>query len=233
MLTALPLVAGPTLCFYAIEQGAPFAARAAHGTLLALIPVGAYALAYAHVSRTMRWPAALAAAGAAWIAAAAILFVNPLPLFAGLVALAASCAAAHWLMPITDGPIPGGSPPRFDLAVRMMAAAGLVLALTSAAAWLGPSLSGFLASFPLATTILVAFTHAQRGPEAVAAFFRGFLPVLPMFGVFCVLLVLTLGRISIAAAFAAALVAQVLLQLVILWWMRRAELSKMRRAALR
>jgi hypothetical protein len=97
-------------------------------------------------------------------------------------------------------------------------AAALVLALTTAAAWLGPSLSGFLASFPLATTILVAFTHAQRGPPGVVAFFRGFLPV---FGVFCVLLTVMLGRIPIAAAFVSALAIQVALQLIILLWMQR------------
>jgi hypothetical protein len=32
LLTALPMVAGPTLCFYAIEQGNRFAATAARAT---------------------------------------------------------------------------------------------------------------------------------------------------------------------------------------------------------
>ena len=164
---------------------------------------------------------------------AIVLYAKPLPVLSGVVVLAASCAAALWLMPRDAGAPGHGRPPRWDLVVRMSAAAALVLALTSAAAWLGPSLSGFLASFPLATTILVAFAHAQRGSAAVSGFFRGFLPVLPMFGVFCALLTVTLGRIPIAAAFALSLLVQVLLQLVILWWIRRAALSKMRRAAVR
>jgi hypothetical protein len=221
VLTALPLVAGPTLWFFALEQGAPFAARAAHGTLLALISVGSYALAYAHASRRMAWPGALAFAVIAWTATTVVFYAHPIPALPGLATLAASCALAHWLMPAVGGPIVPGAPPRWDLTLRMSAAAALVLALTAAADWLGPSLSGFLASFPLATTILVAFTHAQRGPSGVVAFFRGFLPVLPVFGVFCVLLSVTLGRIPIAAAFLAALAIQVALQLIILWWMRR------------
>ena len=216
VLTALPLVAGPTLWFFALEQGATFAARAAHGTLLALISVGSYALIYAHASRRMAWPGALALAVIAWTATTAAFYALPIPALPGLATLAASCALAHWLMPAVGGPTVTGPPPRWDLTLRMSAAAALVLALTAAAAWLGPSLSGFLASFPLATTILVAFTHAQRGPSGVVAFFRGFLPVLPMFGVFCVLLTVTLGRIPIAAAFLSALAIQVTLQLIIL-----------------
>ena len=42
-LTALPVVTGPTLCFYAIEQGQAFGAHAATGTLLALNAVVATA----------------------------------------------------------------------------------------------------------------------------------------------------------------------------------------------
>jgi len=221
VLTALPLVAGPTLWFFALEQGAAFAARAAHGTLLALISVGSYALAYAHASRRMAWPGALALAFIAWTATTVVFYALPVPALPGLAILAASCALAHWLMPPVGGPLVPGAPPRWGLTLRMSAAAGLVLAVTTAADWLGPRLSGFLASFPLATTILVAFTHAQRGSSGVVAFFRGFLPVLPMFGVFCVLLTITVGRIPIAAAFLTALAIQVGLQLIILWWMRR------------
>ena len=36
-LTALPVIAGPTLCFYAIEQGSEFARRAAGATLVGLV----------------------------------------------------------------------------------------------------------------------------------------------------------------------------------------------------
>jgi len=36
-LTGLPTVAGPTLCFFAFEQGERFAARASHGTVVGLV----------------------------------------------------------------------------------------------------------------------------------------------------------------------------------------------------
>ena len=214
-----------------MEQGAQFAAEAAHGTLLALISVSSYAVVYAHASRRMGWPGALALAGIAWAATTAVTYTNPIPVLPGLGALIGGCALAHWLMPGVSGPVIRGVSPRSDLVLRMSAAATLVLVLTSAAAWLGPSLSGFLASFPLATTILIAFTHAQHGPASVVAFFRGFLPVLPMFGVFCVVLTGTLGSMPLAAAFALALGVQIALQLVILWWMHRRNGPKMGRAS--
>ncbi len=197
--------------------------------LLGLIAVGAYALAYAHASRRMAWPAAMVTALLAWTATMALTYANPMPVLPGMAALATSCWLALWLMPAVRETVVPGTTPRSDLILRMTAAATLVLVLTALATWLGPSLSGFLASFPLATSILVAFTHRQRGSAAVVAFFRGFLPVLPMFGVFCGLLTALLGRIPIAAAFAAALALQIGLQLVILWWMRRAGMLKMNR----
>src|SRR5262245_48516042 len=50
-LTALPIIAGPTLCFYAIEQGTDFAARAAQGTLIGLVAVVAHSVTYTWTSR--------------------------------------------------------------------------------------------------------------------------------------------------------------------------------------
>ena len=54
-MTALPAVAGPTLCFYAVQQGNLFAADAARGTLLGLVAVAAFCVAYAHGSRQLHW----------------------------------------------------------------------------------------------------------------------------------------------------------------------------------
>src|SRR3989442_12664884 len=64
-LTALPIIAGPTLCFYAIEQGNDFAARAAHATLIGLVAVVAHSVTYAHSCRRFSWPVSLIVA---WIA---------------------------------------------------------------------------------------------------------------------------------------------------------------------
>ena len=65
------------------------------------------------------------------------------------------------------------------------------------AAWLGPRLSGAITPFPIATTILLAFTHAQQGAPAAVGFLRAFLPAMWSFALFCFVLawgVVGLGR---------------------------------------
>ena len=121
---------------------------------------------------------------------------------------------------------PGG--PRGDLPLRMLAAAGLVLTLTALADRLGPNLSGYLTAFPLVAAILGAFTHVQRGPAAVAAFFAGFIPALHSFACFCAVLSATLAPLGLPLALAAALTVQGAAHSVILWRMRGARLSETR-----
>ncbi|MGJ9417478.1 hypothetical protein ACHAC9_06855 [Massilia sp. CMS3.1] len=49
-LSAFPIVAGPILSALTLEQGAAFAARAAEGTLLAVVAILVFSLAYAWAS---------------------------------------------------------------------------------------------------------------------------------------------------------------------------------------
>src|SRR5439155_1147254 len=72
-----------------------------------------------------------------------------------LVLALASFAIAERALP-SRKPISGtaGNASR-DLLMRMLAAAFLVFGLTSLADWLGPSLTGFLTPFPIATAIIL------------------------------------------------------------------------------
>ena len=211
-LTALPVVTGPTLCFYAIEQGQAFGAHAATGTLLALNAVVAYGVTYARLSLRWPWPMTLVSAWLVFLLSAGILYAVPqIPILA-LTLVAGSCVIGARLLPPVSGVAPAVSHPVWDLPLRMAAAVVLVIVLTSVAGWLGPSLSGLLTPFPLATAILAAFTHAQRGPTAVVSFFHGFIPALVTFAVFCFVLAIALPLLPLVAALAAALVAQLALQ---------------------
>ena len=92
-----------------------------------------------------------------------------------------------------------------------------MLVLTSAADRLGPGLTGVLTPFPVATAIIASFTHAQCGSAAVTQFFRGFLPSLCTFAVFCFVLAAALSTLGLTVALISALAAQFLLQGFILW----------------
>jgi hypothetical protein len=66
----------------------------------------------------------------------------------------------------------------------------LVVALTSAASAIGPSVSGLLTPFPVATSVVVAFTVSQAGANAGVLALRGYITGLPGFAAFFVLVTL-------------------------------------------
>jgi hypothetical protein len=216
-LSGLPTVAGPTLCFYAFEQGNAFAARAAHATLVGLIAVPFFCVAYVYASRRTGWVLSLPAGWAAFFAGIIVLqWLDP-GLAMAWVLLAASCALCYLLLPAHAVLAEAPAHSSWDLPMRMLAAAGLILILTAAADRLGPALTGLLTPFPVAIAIIAAFTHTQRGVDPVIAFFRGFLPALASFGLFCVVLAAGLESLGIVAALALALVLQLSTQSVTLW----------------
>ena len=100
--------------------------------------------------------------------------------------------------------------------MRLVATAALVVSLTGVARLLGPSLSGLVTPFPVATTILVVFAHREAGPGGVVAVLDGFIPSLYSFACFCASLSYALGRWPLPAAFAAALVVSLATQTVVL-----------------
>jgi hypothetical protein len=98
--------------------------------------------------------------------------------------------------------------PLGDLMVRLVATATLVLVLTGLADRLGSTWSGLLNAFPVLTTIVAVFSHAQRGAAAAVAFLNGYLQAIPGFGLFCVVLAVALESRGLGWALAAALAAQ-------------------------
>ena len=100
----------------------------------------------------------------------------------------------------------------------MISAVALVLTTTALARRLGPTLSGALTPFPIALTILMAFTHAQQGPPTTIRFLRGFFPGMWSFAAFCLVTTLGLAPLGKWLGFALALASVIPIQLAVLWW---------------
>lgn len=215
-VAALPAVAGPTLGFYAVQQGHVFAAHAAEGALVGLVGVAAFCAAYGFASLRLRWPLCLLIG---WMAFGLMTMLT-LSVHAGagvgLVVAIASLMTVRRVLPPPGPEQPSRPAPAWDLPARMIAAATLVFVLTSMAERLGPALSGLLTPFPVATAIIAGFMHAQAGSGAVLRFLRGYMPGLCSFAIFCFVLALTLPTRSLAIAAAAALGAQLVAQAVLL-----------------
>lgn len=216
LLASLPLVAGPALLFLSVEQGLVFAAQAAHATLVALVGVAGSALAYAWLAQRAPWWPSLLASWTCFVMLTLAIQRLALPLVPALVVALASFAAGRALLPPPRGRSSGGAAPAWDLPLRMLSAAGLVLVVTEAAARLGPTLTGAFTPFPIALTILLAFAHARQGAATVVRFLHGFLPGMWSFAAFCFVMSAALPTLGMMGGFALALAVQLAVQGAIL-----------------
>ena len=225
LVAGLPIVAGPILYFYAKEQGADYAAVAAVTTLLGLVSLSLFTVAYGW--RAWSGGSPLSSLMLGWVAFAfGTVLINRLivghqpglgqALGFGLGSL---FLAIRSLPPAqAHGPAPDGAPSVWDLPLRVSATALLVCLLTYFAQSLGPVLGGLLAPFPIASTILTVFAHRQGGSEAARSVLKGLLLALNSFAVFCAVLALALAHLALAPAFGAALLAAAAVQAAMVWW---------------
>jgi hypothetical protein len=212
--SALPIVAGPILLTMALEQGAGFVATAAAHTLIAVIAVLVFCLAYAWASGRCGVAGSLAMALGAYALAVAGLQLIELPLLPGFVLVVGVLALAPRLFPRVDGIAERHAKQANDLPLRMLAGALLSFTVTWAAAGIGPRLSGFFAMFPVMGTILVGFSHAASGRAYAVDILLGMARGYYAFATFCVVLSLALRGQPIALAFAVAAGAALVVQLL-------------------
>jgi len=92
------------------------------------------------------------------------------------------------------------------------------MTVSTAAAGLGPRLSGILATFPVMGTVLVGFSHVQAGRASAVLLLGGMTLGYFAFAAFCVTLALFLRKQTIVivffTAFALALIVQLLVKAV-------------------
>jgi len=206
-LSAFPIVSGPILLILALEQGAPFAQTAAHGTLLAVLAILVFSVAYAWMATRRGWPDSLFIALCCYALTLIALREVQIPLPSALITV----ILALLLAPLAFPGVPRWVTQRAaistkDLPWRMLAAALLVLAVTFAAARLGPKMSGLLAMFPVMSTVLVGFSHRQSGGEFAIRMLRGMVYGYFAFAVFCAVLSAALGSVAIWQAFVLAVI---------------------------
>jgi hypothetical protein len=221
VLVGLPLVAGPIMLFLSLEQGPAFAARAVVSTLAALAGVAAFTVTYGRVARHAPWPVSLLTGWAAFCLVAALVHVVPWHPLASLVVALGSFTLARALLPRARGRAAAPRWPAWDLWLRMTAAVSLVLVTTGLAARLGPDLSGVLAPFPVALSVVFPFAHAREGAGVVLRMMTSFLPSMWSFAAFCFILAVTLEPLGVAASFALALAVQLAIQAGLLAWVGR------------
>jgi hypothetical protein len=208
VLGGLPVVAGPILLTETLQHGRGFGADAAAGTLLGLAALTAFVVVYGRLA-TIGGPIATVIRGwaAFLIGVAALSLISPTPALS-LIFVAGCFALGLTLLPATQpNPERAAAPPWWDLPGRAGAALALVLLLTTLSGALGPHLSGLLAPFPIITSVLAVFTHANAGTAQVRILLRNFLVGFYGFAAFCFTLAIALPTFRVGPAFGVATVA--------------------------
>jgi hypothetical protein len=205
VVAGLPAIAGPILLVLALGRGRAFAADAATGTLLGIVALVAFVLAYVAVSRRLAWPWALLVGWASFLGA--ILVLRPVHV-GSLAALSLACAACGATLLVLPRPHSGADSsrprPDWDLPLRGVCAVIPVVAVTGTARLLGPHLTGLLAAFPIITPVLAAFTHAQQGARDAARLLYAMTAGFFAYALFCFTVSVTARELTVAASFGLA-----------------------------
>jgi len=172
----LPLTTAPVCFFLALDQGAGFAAAACLGSLAGAASEAGFGLGYGLVAHRHAWPPAVVVASLAFVACGVVFTSAAVSLWVAVPMTLAALAAALSLMPrlgaeVTTLP----RAPYWEIPARMIVATVLVLGLTTLAPYVGPRLSGLLATYPVFASVLTAFSHHGRGAPAAVKVLRGLL----------------------------------------------------------
>ena len=206
-LVALPINTGTIIFILVLTEGTTFAATAALGALLGIVSLSVFAMGYARSALRFRWPICLGVATAGFVASTILLSQVPEMVPLALAGSVAAVAVVLALLPKPAEPLPSAPTPRWEIPLRMLTAALLVLVITTAAESLGARLSGLLSPVPVFTITLVIFTHSRQGPAPVFVFLGGLQYGLFSFAAFCAVGAVLLEPYGLVVAISAGLVA--------------------------
>jgi hypothetical protein len=204
-LVALPITTGTILVVLTLTEGAAFASSAAVGAVLGIVSTGVFCLGYARSAPRYPWPVCLAVAAAGFSASTLVLSRVPELLPVDLAGSVLALCVVLAVLPTPSGAAKATPAPRWEIPLRMVTAAVIVLAITTAADRLGSQLSGLLSPVPVFTITLVIFTHSREGPAPVFVFLRGLQYGLFSFVAFCAVVAVLLVPYGVGISFTAGL----------------------------
>ncbi|HEX2655911.1 MAG TPA: hypothetical protein VHN11_19990 [Xanthobacteraceae bacterium] len=201
LIITLPISAGPTYVFLALDHDAQFIAQSALASLVVNASTGAFALSYAILAQTRGAAASLSAALGLWLGLSLITRSQAWTL-AGAATLNVVVYAIYMLLArrFLDVPKPLMKRRAYDVPMRAVMVACLVATTVTVSHYLGPGITGIIAVFPTVFTSLIIILHPRIGGPATASVVAHGLPGLAGFG--AALLVLQISAVpfgSVAA----------------------------------
>jgi len=220
-LVSLPLTSGPVTFFLALDHGTAFAATAVVGSLMGLVAITGFTLAFA-AGLVRSGPRAGILLAIAAFAATALLVQPVLDAPVGILFLVvlAALALALRLLPMSGARRAAAPHPAWDLPARVAIGTSLVVGLTAIAPLLGAHTSGIVATFPVYVSILTLFTHRQEGVPGALDVLRGLQVGLFGTAAFMLVLAVALVPLGIGPAFGLAVALTLAIQAVALRFVR-------------
>jgi hypothetical protein len=220
-LVGLPLTSGPVVFLLALNQGTTFAARASQGTLLGLILVASFCLAYSWCSFRLNWLGSLLLGWCAFFLSTAFLLHVLAPLLLTFTVVVAFIVLVLALFPRGKKQSHTMVAPPWETPLRMVMATTFVLLITGISSVIGPQLSGLLTPFPMFASILGAFTHRFQSAEAARQSLYGVVIGAFTSVIFLLVVAGTLERMGILVSLSLTLLATVLTHGCSFWLMQR------------
>ena len=219
LVATLPVSAGPSYVFLALDHDSTFIAQGA----LASLPINAatifLSLTYAWLAQRNSLLVSCGAALAVWLVLSTIVRMTQWTLLSGLLVNAAAFAICVPLlerfrhiekMPLIDRRW-------YDIPFRALLVAMLVATVVTLSGWVGPTVSGITALFPIVFTSLMLILHPRIGGPATAAVIANGAWGLMGFGL--AIAVLHVGALHLGSAIGLSLaLSTCILWNLALWW---------------
>src|SRR5882724_13034307 len=170
LIATLPISAGPSYVFLALDHDAAFIAEGA----LASLPINAATifLGLTYVVLAQRLSAIVSCLGAVavWIALASVIRTIHWSLAGGLIANAVAFAiSVPLLRRFRNVKMPLITRRWYDIPLRASLVATLVATVVTLSGWVGPTVSGIIALFPVVFTSMMLILHPRIGGRPTAA----------------------------------------------------------------
>jgi hypothetical protein len=171
MIATLPVSTGPIYVFLALDYDAAFIAQAAMTSVASTAAIVAFIAGHAVAAQRFATAGSLAVATLAWLSVALLLQLHKWSFAEACLLVAASFVVAfRGLRRFAVATRPAAGPrARFDLPLRALLVAAVVVATTLASRASGASLTGVLATYPVVFTSLIVILQPRGGGAFASA----------------------------------------------------------------
>jgi hypothetical protein len=170
LIATLPISAGPSYLFLALDHDAAFIAQGALASLAINAATVALSLTYVVLAQRRSALVSFSGAIAVWIALAALERTVHWSLAYGLMANAiAFSISLPLLRRFRNVKMPLITRRWYDIPLRASLVATLVATVVTLSGWVGPHVSGTIALFPVVFTSMMLILHPRIGGPATAA----------------------------------------------------------------